>query len=109
MKTIFLLVAVLFFIGCKESKTCNSRNEITVPNGKGIELVKVVDGCNKNRLISEQQILKLPDSTTIPHGYYKDYHLNGRIKTFGFFKKGLQDSVGVRYFDNDKPEVINYF
>jgi hypothetical protein len=109
MKVIFLIIAVPLFIGCKENKTCNPRNEITVPTSNGTELVKVIDECNKNRVISEQQVLKLPDSTTIPHGYYKDYHLNGNIRTFGFFNKGLQDSTGIRYFDNGKPEAINYF
>lgn len=61
-----------------------------------------------NRLLSEQQFMKINDSF-IANGYAKEYYSNGKVKRFDNYKNGHRDSVCCSYYENGQTdEIIQY-
>jgi hypothetical protein len=95
MKNIYVVSAIILaFFGCGGNKN-DTTSMITADNGHHIR--KRYN--HNNVLISEEKGIK-NDTGFILNGYCKDYFDNERIKTFGFYKNGLMDSIWRIYYEN---------
>ncbi|MFA6058692.1 MAG: hypothetical protein WC756_10875 [Taibaiella sp.] len=104
-KNLVLSICVLQFLGCGEKECIVTIKEQKANN---IELKIIKDNCN-DRLLKEQEFLKISPDSMIPHGLYKEYFKNGKISSFAFFKNGLQDSIAIKYYQNGNKELEFYW
>jgi antitoxin component YwqK of YwqJK toxin-antitoxin module len=64
---------------------------------------------DSDQLRIERQVAKYSDNHFKPHGYYREYHPNGKPFITGQFKEGRQDGEWVYYYENGQiNRRVNY-
>lgn len=102
---VFLLILINF--NCKNRK-CNNFKEINIASTQDMGMTKIIDECNDNLLLKEQEYIKSSNGNLIPNGFHKEYYKDGHLKILGFYKNGIQDSLNFQYFPDGKIKIKSF-
>ncbi|TWF40350.1 MORN repeat protein [Chitinophaga polysaccharea] len=93
---------ITLLTGCSNNK--KTLIERIPANGQYFLLKKIFN--EKDVLIEEIRL----NEDSVPDGMYKEYFLNGKIKSKGFYRDGIKDSVWTYYSDSGSiKEERNWF
>lgn len=102
--TVACTFTMFFLFACKEKKCVDKI--VVKENGKILK--KEINVCDNNTVIYEQEFADIQDSI-VADGYAKFYYENGKLKSLNYYKKGLEDSVGIEYYKNGEIKEKKYY
>ncbi|PZF74838.1 toxin-antitoxin system YwqK family antitoxin [Taibaiella soli] len=104
---IFILLS--FLCACHNAEPQPSDEAVlTVVSKQGDHYLKQSAGPD-GKLKWETQMVALENGKMIVNGYMKEFFKNGNVKKLSFFKKGIQDSICIAYFENGAKQVLYWY
>ena len=107
MKYYILLIISFFMVSCSNENKCKTMHKTDQVIKGNLHLIRVYNGCNESPEI-EYEALKMPDSSLVHNGYYKEFYANGKLRKLGFFKYDIQDSIAIQYRKDGIVDFDNY-